>query len=91
MQRKYRSWMGIILASLVVLISISPPMRSFYALPAAFKVNVGEQFGLDLQLPQCLLNSFNVEIKTVPENLLNIDKKAPIPWAVFSKGRIVLE
>ncbi|MGI6552818.1 MAG: SpoIVB peptidase [Bacillota bacterium] len=86
MQRKYRSWMGIILASLVVLISISPPMRSFYALPAAFKVNVGEQFGLDLQLPQCLLNSFNVEIKTVPENLLNIDKKGTNSLGSFLQG-----
>ena len=69
------------------IISISPPMQVLCS-SGRFQ-SVGEQFGLDLQLPQCLLNNFNVEIKT-SENLLNIDKKAPIPGS-FSKGRIVLE
>lgn len=72
--RTRRSLTGIVLAILVVFMSLTPQMRSFYSLPAFFKLGVGDELGIDLQLPAYLLNKFKVEINANPSDLINFER-----------------
>lgn len=70
-----RSIIGIVLAVLVIFISFSPQLRSFYSLPALLQVGVGDQLGLDLNLPSYLTNTLQVEIDAHPIDVLTFEEK----------------
>lgn len=67
-----RSWTGIVLAVMVVFISLTPQFRSFYSMPELLKIGVGEQFGINLQLPSFLSNQMKVEVSANPHDLLDL-------------------
>lgn len=67
-----RSWAGIVLAILVVFMSLTPQFRSFYSMPELLKIGVGEQLGINLQLPSYLSNQLKVEVSANPNDLLDL-------------------
>lgn len=67
-----RSWTGLVLAILVVFISLTPQLRSFYSMPSLLKIGVGEQLGIHLPLPPYLSNQLKVEVSTNPKDLLDL-------------------
>ncbi len=56
-----RSVVGIVLAALVILISLTPQARFFYSLPNTVKLGVGDTFNLKFKLPAGFDDKFVLE------------------------------
>lgn len=71
-----RPIIGIVLAALVILMSLTPQMRGFYSLPNMVKLGVGDSFSIKLELPASLANKFKLEFASNPNDLVKLNQSA---------------
>lgn len=71
----HRSFLGIVLSALVILISLTPQFRGFYSLPSIVKLGVGDSFNVKLELPANLVDKFKLELVSNPNDLVKFNQK----------------
>lgn len=85
--RNKQNWLGIVLAILVVLLSLTPQMQSFYMLPNMLKLAVGDEIGLNLNLPPYLLGKLELEVATDDNNVLNLAMDQRMDLKLLQSGK----
>ncbi len=74
-----RRFTGIVIIVMILVISFSPYMRSYFLLPMNQKISVGDQIKLDLLFPSSILENFVVQIESEKEltnkNCFKLDNK----------------